>query len=317
MLRFIIFFSLVFGLIPSCFAFYSKSLHIGISEWNHYPENIKGFKAALREAGFIDGQNVFFHQSSAKGSQAEQENIANHFLEANYDLIYSLTTPGTIALKKRIKDVPIVFSIVTYPADAGIIESFDYSGNNLVGTSNFVPIQHYINLTNNFFPEIKKVAIVHRKGEPNSNIQAVNLRRQLEKLNIETLDLQPSTIQEVGILLEQVISSIDLIITTTDTLIQNGGEEVIIELANQYQLPILSSNKIGIQKGATLGPVVDFYALGKASGELAVEILKKKAKPSSLSSSYIEEPSILINRTKFLALGLTLPTDRSDIIYVE
>lgn len=271
----------------------------------------------MREAGFIEGQNVFFHQSSAKGNQAEQENIANHFLDADYDLIYSLTTPGTIALKKRIKNVPIVFSIVTYPADAGIIESFDYSGNNLVGTSNFVPIQHYINLTKAFFSTTKKVAVIHRKGEPNSNIQAMNLKRQLAKLNIETVDLQPSTIQEVSVLLEQAISNIDLIITTTDTLIQNGGEEVIIELANQHRLPVLSSNKLGIQKGATLGPVVDFYALGKASGELAVEILKNKAKPSALSSSYIKKPSILINRKNFMALGLTLPTDSSDIIYVE
>lgn len=317
MLRFIICYLLAFGLVSSSFAFNAKSLHIGISEWNHYPENIKGFKSALREAGFIEGQNVFFHQSSAKGNQAEQENIANHFLEANYDLIYSLTTPGTIALKKRIKNVPIVFSIVTYPADAGIIESFDYSGNNLVGTSNFVPIQHYINLTKAFFSTTKKVAVIHRKGEPNSNIQAMNLKRQLAKLNIETVDLQPSTIQEVSVLLEQAISNIDLIITTTDTLIQNGGEEVIIELANQHRLPILSSNKLGIQKGATLGPVVDFYALGKASGELAVEILKNKAKPSALSSSYIKKPSILINRKNFMALGLTLPTDSSDIIYVE
>ena len=92
---------------------------------------------------------------------------------------------------------------------------------------------------------------------------------------------------------------------------------MIIELAKQHQLPILSSNKLGIQKGATLGPVVDFYALGKASGKLAVEILMNKTKPSALSSSYIEKPSILINRTNFLALGLTLPIDKHEIIYVE
>jgi len=315
--RYIIGYLLVFGFFFSCVGVNAQSLHIGISEWNHYPENIKGFKAALHEAGFKEGKNVFFHQSSAKGNKAEQQNIASHFFNAKYDLIYSLTTPGTITLKERIKEVPIVFSIVTYPTDAGIIESFDYSGNNLVGTSNFVPIQHYIDLTKEFFPKTKKVAIIHRKGEPNSNIQAMNLRRQLAKLNIETIDLQPSTLQEIRILLTQAINDIDLIITTTDTLIQNGGEEVIIEIAKQHQLPILSSNKQGIQKGATLGPVVDFYALGMASGELAVEILRNKTKPSALSSSYIKKPSVMINRNSFLALGLTLPTERSEIIYVE
>ena len=56
------------------------------------------------------------------------------------DLVYSLTTPGTAIVKEVLpSDTPIVFSIVTYPADAGLIESFEYSGNNLVGTSNYVP----------------------------------------------------------------------------------------------------------------------------------------------------------------------------------
>jgi len=295
----------------------SKSIHIGISEWSHYPENIRGFKEALKDAGYIEGKNVFFYQASASGDSAEQDNIANHFSEANYDLIYSLTTPGTLTLKKKIKHTPIVFSIVTYPADAGIIESFDYSGNNLVGTSNFVPIHHYINLTREFFPRTKNVAIIHRKGEPNSNIQAVNLRRQLSKLNIKTVDLQPSSLQEVGELLNAVIDEVDLVITTTDTLIQNGGEDIIIKIAAEKKVPILSSNKQGIKKGATLGPVVDFYALGVASGQLASEILTNKTKPSALSSSYIEKPSILINQNKFEALGLELPTGRSEISYVE
>jgi len=75
---------------------------------------------------------------------------------------------------------PAVFPIVTYPADSGLIESFEYSGNNLVGTSNYVELTNYIKLLKTILPNTKTLAIFHRKKEPNSKIQAANMIRLLK-----------------------------------------------------------------------------------------------------------------------------------------
>ena len=75
---------------------------------------------------------------------------------------------------------PIVFSIVTYPDDSGLIESFEYSGNNLVGTSNYVELTNYTKLLKTILPNTKTLAIFHRKKEPNSKIQAANMIRLLK-----------------------------------------------------------------------------------------------------------------------------------------
>ena len=71
-----------------------------------------------------------------------QREIAESFREVGVDLVYSLTTPkGQLIMKQILPETtPIVFSIITYPADSGLIESLDYSGNNLVGTSNYVDL---------------------------------------------------------------------------------------------------------------------------------------------------------------------------------
>ncbi len=76
---------------------------------------------------------------------------------------------------------PIVLSLVTYPADAGLIESFAYSGNNLAGSSNYVPLLTHAPFLQTMLPTAKSQAIFPRQGESNSTIQAANVIRLLQK----------------------------------------------------------------------------------------------------------------------------------------
>jgi putative ABC transport system substrate-binding protein len=295
-----------------------EKLTIGLSVWSGYPESVRGFKDALAEGGFVEGTNVEFIHRNALSNNESQKNIATEFFERNVAMVYSLTTPGTIIIKEKLPtQTPIIFSIVTYPADSGLIESFDYSGNNLVGTSNFVPLQNYIDLLLSVLPEAKTIAIFHRKGEPNSKIQASNLIRLFKKVGIKVIDFEPQSIDETVQFAKSVIKDIDAFVTTTDTLMQNGAELALIELSRQYNVPVLSSNKEGIEQGATFGPVADFYTLGKISGIMAAQILQGKAEPHTLESKYQKTPTVLVNKLRFNKLGLDFSTPIEGVVYVE
>jgi len=155
-----------------------KIYKIGVSEWTGYPDSVKGFKDSMTKGGFIEGQNVIYLDQSSGINATRQREIAQSFREAGVDLVYSLTTPGTLIMKQFMPETtPIVFSIVTYPADSGLIESFDYSGNNLVGTSNYVELTNYIRLlklsastdTNTCdFPEEQRAEFEDPCGQHNS-----------------------------------------------------------------------------------------------------------------------------------------------------
>ena len=235
------------------------------------------------------------------------------------DLVYSLTTPGTAIVKEVLpSDTPIVFSIVTYPADAGLIESFEYSGNNLVGTSNYVPLFTYVKLLQTMLPTAKSVAIFHRKGEPNSKIQAANVIRLLKKAGIRPIDLEPTSVDEMRQMAREVSGEADVFMTTTDTLCQGGGERALIEISRAKKIPILSSNKVGVEEGSTFGPVADFYTLGKMAGEMAVKILRDGISPARLQSKIMEPPLTLVNRDGIKRLGLTVPEHKiANLRYTE
>jgi len=300
------------------FSAYSAEYKIGLSVWSGYPQSVKGFKDSLAEQGFIEGENTQFIYRNANADKQTQNEIAKEFQNQKLDLIYSLTTPGTVIVKDTLDpETPIVFSIVTYPADSGLIESFNYSGNNLVGTSNYVPLVHYVDLLIKLMPDIKKVAIFHRKGEPNSKIQALNLSRLFRRNKIQVIDQQPSSIDEVASMGKALISQVDAFITTTDTLMQSGGEQALIQLSKQYKVPILSSNKQGIIDGSTFGTVADFYILGKMSGDMAAKILNGQSTPTKLKTKLQNPPTILINKQRAKDLGIVIPHSLTNVVYVD
>ncbi|MGO9117537.1 MAG: ABC transporter substrate-binding protein [Desulfomonilaceae bacterium] len=292
---------------------------VGISSWTSYPTSVQGFKDAMSAGGFVEGQNVIYLYGESGSNPSRHREIAQSFRDAGVDLVYSLTTPGTIIMKEIMPETtPIVFSIVTYPADSGLIESFDYSGNNLVGTSNYVELTNYIKLLKIVLPQARNVAIFRRKKEPNSKMQAANIIRLAKKEDIHVIDLPLESIDEVRETASKLVGQVDVFMTTTDTLMQGGGEEALIAISLDKRIPILSSNKIGIEQGSTFGVVTDFYVLGKMSAEMAARILKENIKPARLQSKIQEPPLTVINRKSLKLLGISVPEDKiQNVEYVE
>lgn len=281
---------------------------IGLAVWSGYPESVQGFKDGLARKGLIEGKNTTFVQGDVGADKALQRKVANSFKEQNVDLVFTLTTAGTIIIKEVMPvTTPLVFSIVTYPADSGLIESFEYSGNNLVGTSNYVSLSHSISLLLKVIPTTKRVAIFHRKGEPNSKIQTANLYRLFKRKGIKVTNVEAKDIQELKDKALALVGKVDAFVTTTDTLMQSGGEHTLIELSLTHKIPILSANKKGIEQGATFGVVADFYQLGIMSGRMAASILLDKISPESIQSKLQKPPTYLFNQNSMDQLSIKLP----------
>ncbi len=298
----------------------AKPLVIGISTWNSYPSSVQGFKRSLTEQGLIEGEDIVYLERSSGANKEQQREIAKFFKNQKVDLVYSLTTSGTVIIKDIMPDkTPIVFSIVTFPADAGLIESFEYSANNLVGTSNYIPEKNFQNILKSVFPTAKSVVIFHRYGEPNSKIQAINLKRLMKKTGADVKIISANSLDDLHDKASAAIKKLnpDVLVTTTDTLMQSGGEQVLIKLANKNKIAVLSSNKKGIELGATLGPVADFKILGAMSGLMAGKILKQGTLPTHMATKTQAPPLILVNESAFKKLGLTIPEHLVNVKYVD
>ncbi|MCH7966729.1 MAG: ABC transporter substrate-binding protein [Thaumarchaeota archaeon] len=286
----------------------NDALTVGVSMWItdlEYERNFEGFKTALEEAGFVDGQNIRYVVENPHGDKTNQLRIIQSFIDQDVDLIYTLTTPGTLVAKKLTDEIPIVFSVVTFPVEAGIIDSFENSGNNLVGTSNFVSIEKQVSLIKQLVP-IEKIGFVKRTAELNSDIQFKQMKDYVEQENIEITLLDSMSIDQSKIILDYAIKYVDVFYQSCDTLVQSGMEEIAIEIATSSNKPTFSCNKEGIEKGALIGNVADFANIGYIAGQKAALILQG-SNPSELNSKFQTVDNIIINLKTAKKLGIEIP----------
>jgi len=286
-----------------------KMFTIGIARWNSEPTYngaVEGFIVGLAEMGYVEGENVMFIIKTPESDLTVQRHIIESFVETKVDLIYSLVTPGTLVAKDVTRKIPIVFSVVTYPVEAGIIESLEGSNNNLVGTRNYINVERQYDQFEKIYADTKVLAFVHRKGEANSVRQYLETKALLKTKGIEVIDIGAVDLEDMRAQLESVIEAVDSMFLACDTLINVGGEEIVIEISKKYKKPSFAGLKGSVEKGALVGNVADFHAIGKLSGIKAGLILNG-ADPSSLLTESPAEDYVIINTKTARELGIEIP----------
>ena len=281
---------------------------IGIARWganSEYTRNIEGFKDGLAENGYVEGENVQFLVENPETDLDQQRKIIESFVAKGVDLIFSITTPGTLVAKDVTGEIPIVFSVNTFPVESGVIDSLESSGNNLVGTRNYVSVERQYSQFERISPNTKVLAFVHREGEPNSVTQYNEMKKLLAKKRIEVIDIAAVDLDDMRSKLSDVIDTVDTTFSACDTLVNAGGEEVVIEISKEYKKPNFACLKGSVLKGALMGNIADFYVIGKISGRQAALILGG-AKPSSLLTESPAEDYVIINTKTAEDLGIVI-----------
>ncbi len=102
----------------------------------------KGLKAGLKD----NGVNIKLTEFNAKSDKNELRNYLATVDENQYDFIYTFGTTVSLETAKVIKQKPILFGIVTNPVAAGLIQSWESSGNNVTGVSHAIPYADQVDL---------------------------------------------------------------------------------------------------------------------------------------------------------------------------
>lgn len=296
-----------------------KMITVGITRWSRHPEfgrNVDGFKQGLAENGFVEGKNVRFVTKNPETNLGKQRQIIKEFIATKIDLIYSLTTQGTLVAKaetnKMDNPIPVVFSICAYPVESNLIASLESSGNHLVGTRNHVPFSKQYYSFERIFPHTKTLAVVYHKGEPNSKNQLKEVKEVLGKRGIRVVRIAAVDHEDMRRQLEENKETIDAFFTTCDSLVHTGGDEIMIAFSASHKKPSFSCSKEGVLKGHLIGNVGDSKAIGRIAGEKAALILKG-SKPTWLTTEALRENYIVINKKTADSMNLTIPKELLEI----
>lgn len=292
-----------------------KTVHIGILQLVEHPAldaAREGFVEGLKEAGFVEGENLTIDYQNAQNEQANCQTIAGQFATDNLDLVLAIATPAAQAAANVITDTPVLITAVTDPVDAKLVDSAEQPGGNITGTSDRSPVTKQIELLTKLIPDAKKVTILYTSSEVNSELQAAEAKAAAEAAGLTVEIKTVSASNEVQQVVESVVHSTDALYIPTDNLLANSMG-IVAKVANAAKVPVIGGEENQVNSGALATIGINYFRLGKQTAQMAVKILNGEAEPASMPIEYLEDTSLVINSDTAEEIGLAIPADLNKI----
>lgn len=273
----------------------------------------QGFVDALKDAGYIDGENIKIDYQNAQNDPSTLNTIATKLVNDGNDLILAIATPSAQAVANATKDIPILITAVTDPAGSGLVESNEKPGGNVSGTSDMTPVRKQIELITQILPDAEKIAILYCSSEVNSKIQVELALEAAEEFNLEAIEATVSNTNEIEQVVQSLVGKVDAIYAPTDNTIATGMPTVAM-VANPNGIPVFCGEEGMVNNGGLATYGINYYKLGRLTGEQAVKILKKEATTATMPIEYLpdDEFSLTVNEEVAKQLGIEIPKELLD-----
>lgn len=267
----------------------------------------EGFIKAMKDNGYIEGKNVTYIKENAQGDPATAQLIAKNLVNRNVNLIFSIATPMAQAVKKETSKIPIVFTAVTDPVTAGIVNSKEKPGENVTGTSDMEPIKDQLKLIKDLVPNAKNIGIIYNAGEINSIVQVKIAKNNASLIGFHIEEATVSNSNDVSQAAHSLIGKVDALWLPTDNTVASSVSS-IIKVTNEAKIPVIAAEKGMVEGGslATLG--ISYDELGYQAGVMAAKILKGE-KPGNMKIEMATKEHLIINLKEADAIGLKIKDD--------
>lgn len=282
-------------------------VEIGVTQIVEHPSldaAFSGFKKALEENGFVEGDNVEYDVQNAQGDMNNNSTIANNLVGNKVDLIFANSTPSAQAALSATQDIPIVFTSVTDPIGAQLVQTMEEPGANVTGTTDSHP--DAIPNTLKFIKDelgLTKVGLIYNAGEQNSVAQVEAVKSLLNEIGLEPVEASVSTSAEVKQAAESLVGRAESFYIVTDNTVVSAIESVV-NVANENDMPLLTAELDSLDRGAFAAFGFEYYDIGYEAGLKAAQILKGEKQPSEIPVQYPQNLMLVINENTANEIGV-------------
>ena len=273
-----------------------------------YFADIDGLRDGLKEVGLVEGKHFVLDVRDTKGALTLVESAARALEEQKVDLIYSITTSVTLAVKRATKSVPIVFYSGTDPVVVGLVESFRKPGGRLTGVyGRFTELTaKRLELLREMMPKLRRVVIFYSPDNPAAQISMRIARDAAGRLQVKLVERPVASVEALRAGLHALRpGEADAFIYASDSMIVSQ-EELLLDTARAKKLPTMLSYQGNVSKGALASYGENRFTLGRFAAQHIHRVLLG-ANPGDLPIEQIDKLHFVINLKTAKTLNLTIP----------
>ena len=208
---------------------------------------------------------------NGQGDATTLNQIGAELVGKGVDLIVPIATPAVKIMQSATEDteIPIVFSAVSDPVGAGIVDSLDAPGGRITGTSDALNTKGLLDLMLAQNPDTKTVGLLYSKSEDSSKQPIEDAKAYLEGKGIRCVEKTGTTTDEVSSAVDALIAEkVDAVFTPTDNVIM-AAELAIYEDLAKAGIPHYTGADSFVRNGAYATCGVNYTDLGAKTADLA------------------------------------------------
>ena len=265
----------------------------------------EGFVDELAKQGYVEGKNIEIDLQNAQGEQRNLKTISQQLAESS-DVVLAIATPSAQSLANTTQTTPVIFSAVTDPVSAKLVESREHPGGNVTGTSDQSSdaISTQINLIKKVLPKAKTIGILYTQSEPNSVVQKDEAKRLLEEKGFIVVEKTILDSNNVKAAAESLMAEVDMVFVPTDNII-SSTMETVKQVSIKHKVPVFGGSTEMIAVGGLYNYGTNYEELGRQTARMLVRVLKGE-KPENIAVELPEKLELHTNKEMADALGIDI-----------
>jgi len=267
------------------------------------------FIAGLREHGWIGGTSMKLEVRWSDGLPDRFTAFANEFARSRPDVVVVNSTPGTRAVQRAIKDIPVVFIGVSDPVESGFVKSLAAPGGDLTGVSNFLPattakLLEFLKLA---APTTSRVCVLYNPTNAGKVLEVQELQNAADRVSLR---IDPVEVR-AGEDFEKAFPAIDRLKCDALIALQEGitfaSRRKIADFATSRRMPSAFQIREFVQAGGLISYGLN-YCHHFRRGAAYVDKILRGARPSDLPVELPTTFELTVSRQTARRLGLSIPS---------
>jgi ABC-type uncharacterized transport system substrate-binding protein len=269
----------------------------------------KEFRQALRELGYVEGQNLVVEYRSAEGKAERLPALATELVTLNPDVMIAGTTVGALAARNATMRTPIVFTFVSDPVGTGLVTSLARPGGNITGIAHLTQdlIGKRLQMLKELIPNAASIAVLANPSDPGTAAHLAEAERAARLLAMKLQIVEARTPDEIDRAFSAAVSQRPAALLVDPNAMFFVQRSKIVGLAARHRLPAIYESRGFVDVGGLMFLGAPYLGDLLPRMVALVDKILKGAKPADLP---VEQPTkfdLVINLKTAKALGLTIP----------
>jgi putative ABC transport system substrate-binding protein len=282
---------------------------LGAASPDGYAPFVGGFLRGLKEAGFIDRENVAIVYRWAEGKYDRLPALAAELVAKRVSVM--VATGGlssSLAAKEATKTIPIVFTLGSDPLKSGLVASLNRPGGNVTGISLFAYLldAKRVELMHELVPSATMIALLANPNNPQTDAQFADVEAACRTFGQQVVILKASSDSEI----EEAFAAfaqrrVSALLVSADPFLLSRRHQIVASVA-RHSIPAMYEWRQFAEADGLMSYGVDLVDAYRQAGVYVAKILNG-AKPADLPILQPTKFEFVINLKTAKKMGLDLP----------